>query len=290
MTITKPAKTHTFVPTTVAKSSEVNTNFDNAFAVYDTTGYLYSGWFALAGASLEYNSSKSLKTTADVDLTGVIREGDKITIEQSTGGTKYFWISVVDYNSTVANRTYIELISNDTVANQAIVANSTGFSRIAQPLGFPVDPTWGQITAKTSSNTQNTPTQNVWYNLGGSISLPKGRWLLEYNTNVEITRGTISATTTYILDIRFGLSTTSSGDPSSFANGIYFQRLFNDIRFSTSTITRNIIQSSYFVSAYYTATSAVTIYLNASTSRTDADSMALGNITSSFITATPAYR
>jgi hypothetical protein len=136
MTITKPAKTHTFVPTTVAKASEVNTNFDNVFGVYDTTGYLFDGWFALAGASLEYNAAESLKTTTDVDLTSDIQVGDKITFEQSST-EKFAIVTAINYNSTVANRTYIQVMG-DTVANSAITAGTVGFSRAVRPSKFPI--------------------------------------------------------------------------------------------------------------------------------------------------------
>jgi len=250
---------------------------------------ILTGWNALSEANVEFNTTKSIKTTTDINLTSILQEGDKLTFNQSTGGTKYFWISDINYNSTVANRTYIELISNDTVANQAITLNSVKFSRIANPLGFPVDPTWGQITAKTGIGLQNTPTQDVWYNLGGSISLPKGRWLLEYHTVVQAQRAT-SAATAALIDVRAGLSTTSNGNPSSFANGFYYFRVDQDLRYSGNTITRNQMGVPATVSGYYTATSAQTIYLNVSTNRNDADYISLGSVTSSFITATPAYR
>jgi hypothetical protein len=250
---------------------------------------ILTGWNALSEANVEFNTTKSIKTTTDIDLTSILQEGDKLTFNQSTGGTKYFWISDINYNSTVANRTYIELISNDTVANQAITLNSVKFSRIANPLGFPVDPTWGQVTAKTGGSSQATPTQNVWYNLGGSISLPKGRWLLEYNAGIAIERDT-SAATAIILEGRAGLSTSSSGDPSSFANGVYWKRIAQDIRYSSSTITKNNLAGIVTASAYYTATSAQTIHLNFSTSRTDATLLIGGSVVSSFITATPAYK
>jgi microcystin-dependent protein len=136
MIITKPAKTYSFVPTTVAKSSEVNTNFDNAFAPYDTTGYLYDGWFALAGGSLEYNSADSVKTTADINLTEDIQVGDKVTFEQSST-EKFFTVIAIDYNLTVANRTYIQLAGTTSVANSAITANTVGFSRYERPYKYP---------------------------------------------------------------------------------------------------------------------------------------------------------
>jgi hypothetical protein len=248
-----------------------------------------TGWVDLPNVFV-YQATNAIKTNNGVDYTIILQEGNKLTFNQATGGTKYFWISVINYNSTVSGETYIELISSNSVANQAITTNTTRFSRVAQPFGFPTDPTWGQIQAKTGSQIQEPPTQNVWYNLGGSISLPAGRWQLGFSTTGTVSRGDISATTSIILDMRFGLSTTSSGDPSSFVNGYYFHRLATDTRFSANTITRNILSTPFAISGFYTATSAQTIYLNASTSRTDAGLIQLGGVTSSFITATPAYR
>jgi microcystin-dependent protein len=135
MTITKPNKTYNFVPSTVAKALEVNTNFDNAFGVYDTTGYLYDGWFALSGATLEYHSADAVKGTAMVNLTDDIQIGDKLTFEQSST-EKFFTVININYNTTVANRTYIQL-SGDSVANSAIPISTVGFSRLGRPSKYP---------------------------------------------------------------------------------------------------------------------------------------------------------
>lgn len=145
MTITKPAKTYSFVATTVAKSSEVNTNFDNAFNMYGTSGYLYDGWFALDGASLEYHATDAVKTTADVNLTNDLQVGDRVTFEQSST-EKFYTIININYNSTVANRTYIQLTGN-TVANSAITAGTVGFSRHIRPYKFPAVPFFGNETS-----------------------------------------------------------------------------------------------------------------------------------------------
>lgn len=139
MTITKPSKTYSFTPGTGIRSSQTNTNFDDVFDVFEEDAYLAKGWFAVDNASFEYNSANSIKTTSDVDVTGLIQVGDKITFEQATDGEKFFFITAIDYNSTVANRTYIELYggTNYDVDNEAITADTVGFSRIANPYGYP---------------------------------------------------------------------------------------------------------------------------------------------------------
>jgi len=183
MTITKPAKTHSFAPTTVIKSSEVNTNFDNSFAPYDTTGYLYDGWFALAGASLEYNSADSVKTTADVNLTTDIQVGDRVTFEQSST-EKFYTVININYNSTVANRTYIQL-TGDAVANSAITAGTVGFSRHIRPYKFPAVPFFGngtsglingKIVPSVASNNLTVAIKTM-AGTDPSVSNPVGIWI-----------------------------------------------------------------------------------------------------------------
>lgn len=133
MTINRPAKTHNFVSTTVAKAGEVNDNFDDAFGVYGTNGYLFAGWCAPDGFSIEFHASNQIKTTANVNLTGIIQKGDRVTFENPT--EKFFIVDAINYNITVPNRTTITLIGN-TVTNSAINQNTVGFSRELRPKGF----------------------------------------------------------------------------------------------------------------------------------------------------------
>lgn len=142
----KPSKTYTFQPSTVAKASEVNQNFDDAFGVYDTNGFIYGGWYPLVGAELEYHSATAVKTTTDVDLTGIIQAGDKLTFENSNipGVTLYYIVTEVYYNYITSNRTLIFVHSVGAedgqyfpVANEPIIPETVGFSRLIRPYGIP---------------------------------------------------------------------------------------------------------------------------------------------------------
>ena len=139
MTITKPSKTYSFTPGTGIRSSQTNTNFDDVFDVFEEDAYLAKGWFAVDNASFEYHASNAIKTTSDIDLTVILQAGDKITFEQATDGEKFGFVTAIDYNSTVANRTYIEVYGGTDydVDNEAITADTVGFSRGRAPYGWP---------------------------------------------------------------------------------------------------------------------------------------------------------
>lgn len=191
MTITKPSKTYSFTPGTGIRSSQTNTNFDNVFDVFEEDAYLAKGWFAVDNASFEYNSANSIKTTSDIDVTGLIQVGDKITFEQATDGEKFFFITAIDYNSTVANRTYIELYGGTDydVDNEAITADTVGFSRLKAPFGFPLNPDkWTITTSTTSLITAPTTTLGTTAEISSSlrITIPAGTWNISSNFSVQL--------------------------------------------------------------------------------------------------------
>lgn len=206
MTITKPSKTYSFTPGTGIRSSQTNTNFDNVFDVFEEDAYLAKGWFAIDNASFEYNSANSIKTTSDIDVTGLIQVGDKITFEQATDGEKFFFITAIDYNSTVANRTYIEVYGGTDydVDNEAITADTVGLSRIKAPFGFPLNPNkWSIKFVSTSSDLVTTSTS---YGSFASINVPAGIFHLTYSGTggIDSTGGAAD------IDAELGLSTVST--------------------------------------------------------------------------------
>jgi hypothetical protein len=224
MTITKPAKTHTFVPATVAKSSEVNTNFDNAFVMYETNGFLFNGWYPLATGTLEFNSANSFRTTADVNLTNQLQVGDKMTWEHTTtGGDRFAFITAINYNSTVANRTYIEVYcgTDYSVLNEAIVSNTVGYSRDRAPFGFPLDRTKWRLTfsdSGTSAFRNNTTLGEI--NSALRLNVPKGNWIARLYHH-----GGISNNSAVVgMYARMGLSTSTSAFSDNRGIQIYRTR------------------------------------------------------------------
>lgn len=148
-----------------------------------------SGWIDLVGASLEYNSVNSVKTTTDVDLTNDIQVGDKITWEHgTTSGIRYGVIIKIDYDSTVANRTYIEVYSGTdyAVLNEVILANSIKFSRIGNPLGYPH---WFTDTNLNFVGFSTMTITSVTYQYR-RVKFEKNTWYVQVSSNAITLGGT----------------------------------------------------------------------------------------------------
>ena len=76
------------------------------------------------------------------------------------------------------------------------------------PYGFPLDEAkWRVESLVTSDSSQASPVSGTWYNKGGSLAVPIGRWRVEYAAQLEVTRAAAGA-----LDIFATLSTAASSE------------------------------------------------------------------------------
>lgn len=92
---------------------------------------IWDGWIPL-GYTLTYASATSATITG-VDLTSIFTPGTKITLTQSTGGQKFWYVLSSSYSSdTTIN--FIET-GDYTLVNEAIT--SPKYSLIERPVGFP---------------------------------------------------------------------------------------------------------------------------------------------------------
>lgn len=121
----------------------------------------------------------------NADVTALIGVGDRIKITQSTGGTKYFIVTVVGAFAAGATLVTVYGGTDYTLNNEAISAPF--YSHVKHPFGFPADPSkWSVIVTDNTNRTQATATANTWYNIGTvSISIPIGGWLLGYSGAIE---------------------------------------------------------------------------------------------------------
>jgi hypothetical protein len=92
-----------------------------------------TGWNWIYQAEFIYNDTQSIKTTSAVDLTSMLSIGDKIQTNQVTTGITYWQIQFIDYNSTVANRTYIKFTRTGYTNN---TINSVEYSKNLIPSGY----------------------------------------------------------------------------------------------------------------------------------------------------------
>ena len=150
-----------------------------------------SGWVA-CGVTFTYASADAptFTATAPGDLTGTYKAGMKMKLTQTTD--KFFFISIDPTYSAGTGLTTFTLYGGTdyTLANAAITAPC--YSRDKAPFGFPMSPIkWTVEVTDTSSRSQGSPTQNVWYNLGSvSITIPIGVWNVSYKVHQYLEKST----------------------------------------------------------------------------------------------------
>ncbi len=68
------------------------------------------------------------------------------------------------------------------------------FSKAKAPYGFPLDEAkWRVESLVTADSSQASPVAGTWYNKGGSLAVPIGRWRVEYAAELEVTRAAAGA-------------------------------------------------------------------------------------------------
>lgn len=129
------------------------------------------------------------------DMTTVLSPGMRIKLTQTT--EKYFIVTAVGSFSGGATLVTVYGGTDYTLANAAIT--SPYYSTAKAPFGFPLDPTkWTEIVLDTSNNTQASPVQNTWYNLGSvNLSIPIGTWHVRYQTALGVDQGTATGVSAY---------------------------------------------------------------------------------------------
>jgi hypothetical protein len=271
------------VPQNIVDAIELNDRFEGLVDTLSLMGYYAKGWIPVSiDGGFEYNTENSIRTGSDIDLTSTIKEGDKITWEHgTTGGDRFGWVSFIDYNVTVANRTYIEIIGN-TVLDEAIVSTSIGVSRIANPDGWPQDPNFGAVTFTAGGSISTTSASIV--QLGSvQISVPRGRWRVSLSS-VGGVRNAGGAQNNLVG--RLGLSTSTSSITFSSTTRWWRTR----VNTATSEL-RNLMP--YTIPEFsFQPTSTTILYLVGSA---DSGTETFGSIGSSIgselvLTARPAYK
>jgi len=124
-------------------------------------------------------------TISAFDATTKYSVGMKIKLTQSTGGTKYAFITKVVFDDPGSTITaYFGTDYN--LENEAITLPY--YSMLKAPFGFPLDPDkWTEEFTDTASRIQAVPTIDVWYNIGTSVlSVPIGLWNLGYFVNIAL--------------------------------------------------------------------------------------------------------
>lgn len=149
------------------------------------------GWYA-AGETWTYASADDPTFTFTItgDLTTKYSAGMRAKLTQTT--TKYFIVTKVEHAAGTTTVTLYGGTDYD-LANAAIT--NPYYSMFKAPFGFPLDPAkWTVEVTDTGNQSQATPTNTTWYNLGSvTISIPIGSWNVGYSVVLATDRAASSS-------------------------------------------------------------------------------------------------
>ncbi len=208
---------------------------------------LMTGWISI-NATLTYASADAPTFVANTseDLTGIISVGMKLKLTQTT--VKYFIVTAI-------TTTTITLYGGTEYALANATITLPYYSVVKAPYGFPTAPDkWSVIYSTNEDVAVSTAVvAGTWYNVGGSLAVPIGKWNLSYKV------GIISTSTASQTNIRtFSALSTANNTASDKDLTVY-------IGTNGASATLQLIgfqQNSKMV----TLASATTYYINLSSS------------------------
>ena len=216
------------------------------------------GWIS-AGETWTYVSTDDPTGVIKINANVTSKYSEGMRLKMTNGGNTIYAIitKMGTYGGDEAGYTYItflhEIDPTDSkalhlMANSAIT--SPYYSTQKVPRGFPLSPAkWRIYKLITSAYTQNSPTSNTWYNVGGSstqINLPIGSWDVYYKACVVSVASAIR-TLTYASTLSTAGNTNALPE---FQCTAYNQKV--DV----------FMADTFFASGNITITSKATYYLN----------------------------
>lgn len=223
-----------------------------------------TGW-SPSSATWSYSSADAptFVISINADVTGIIGVGDRIKLTQTTA--KYFIVTAVGTFSAGATLVTVYGGTDYTLANAAIT--TPFYSHAKSPFSFPMSPAKWTVTATdTTTRTQASPTQNVWYNLNAAhtIIIPIGVWRVRYKAIIDVTSNAAQTATAV-----YGTLSTSNNSESDN---------------TTSTLVLNVGASASLeasglavLNKLYTLTTKTQYYFNVKTSLANQASVATLN-------------
>jgi len=175
-------------------------------------GYDVSGWITLGACAYVSADSPTFVMNMTGDATGYLSLGSRIKLTQTT--VKYFVVTAIGAYSGGVTPITLYGGTDYTLANAAITLPY--FSLQKAPFGFPMSPTkWDVVVNDTTSQSQATPTQNVYYNLGTTaeqIAVPIGAWELSFQVVALTTSNAAQTTANMFVALSTSNSSVSDAD------------------------------------------------------------------------------
>ena len=213
---------------------------------------LNSGWIS-ANETWTYASADTPTYTFTVaaDVTTKYSAGMKVMFTQTQ--VKYGIITAVSTFSggnttiTVCMSMTSGTVDNSGLANAAISANF--YSTMKAPYSFPIDPLrWTLEDTDNTEQSQSSPTQNVWYNVGtNTLAVPIGAWDLGYEAIAQFVKTTQTVSSIYAT---LSTANNSNSDPE-FQCNIYAQVLQASTASVFNLVTRHKVVNLAAKTTYY---------------------------------------
>lgn len=239
---------------------------------------LLTGWIS-AGETWTYSSVDDPTGifTVTGDVTGKYGKGMYIKFVNGEN-TIYGKISKApSYSSPNTTITFCHEIDPGTNAALTAMADSSitsnYYSRDKAPLDFPVEKNKWSLLTTTGSTSQSSPTQNVWYNLGGNLVVHIGDWRLYYIGSAYID----DTSSTYAADVISTLSTANNSESDSTMSVLAYK--------ISGTAATTSGGATAYKERFLSLTAKSTRYLNAKTTLAGVNTVNLGFSTGSIIVA-----
>ena len=113
--------------------------------------------------------------------------GDRITINQTTGGDKYGIVTALPSSTTIG----VFFKNGNTLNNEAI--NSHKYSSVYAPSSFSLDPYDWSLSQVSSYSSVNNPTNTTVYQLGSPLAICPGAWNVIYKRHLTVVSSTIDS-------------------------------------------------------------------------------------------------
>jgi hypothetical protein len=165
------------------------------------------GWISAVEEKWTFDSDDDPTYTVTIpgDLTWKYCAGMRVRLKKAGGTLAYFIITAVDYPDDYTMLTLYGGTDYD-LADSPII--EPYYSTAKAPYGFPVDEAkWGVESMAASDSSQASPVAGNWYNIGGFLVVPIGRWRIEYAAQLEVTRAAAG-----VLDVFATLSTAANSE------------------------------------------------------------------------------
>lgn len=246
---------------------------------YLTTNGTSPSWGTVASSSsdgwtLDSNTWTVAGTASDPQFTitspGTINttfgQGARFKMDNA-GSTGYYLLSLAPAVAsgtttlTLYGGTAYNLVSGSAITN-------VYYSREKAPLNFPLaDSFWTVQRVDTSSRTQASPTQNQWYNLGGTatqVSIPAGLWKASY----KVFANPYKANTDSIAQhVTFSTGTASESDADFTAQ----------IELSNGSVATSVGGLSLYVEKNLSLATVTPYYLNSKTKNASMNNITFAN-------------